>query len=436
MSADRLDRKTKTSAVSHRVPTLTHGRLRVLDGPRAGTTVELGDPPLLIGAAENAGLRLEDPKVSRAHCEVSVARVGFRVRDGGSRNGTFFEGSRVQDAIVPVGAIIRVGATHLVMTSGEQSESSATLPGLWGQSREIRRVTAAIERAAKSDATVLLEGETGTGKELAARALHQLAGGAERPFVVFDCGAVNPSLIHSALFGHDEGAFTGAIGARAGAIELARDGTLFIDEVDALPMELQPILLRFLDRGEVQPLGRGHPVQVSTRVVVGTREDLAQRVVAKKFREDLFYRLNVISISLPPLRERLEDLPVLVTGLMKRLGVGSVGPVDGPNLERLRAHGWPGNVRELENTLARALTLGGGPRPFRELTLELSARAKAKGPPGDSFQERKAHVVETFEREFLAELLARSEGQIKVASRISGIERTQLKRLLRKRGLL
>lgn len=436
MSADRVDRKTKTSALSHQVPALTHGSIRVLDGPRAGTTVELGPTPITVGAAENATLRIEDPKVSRTHCDISLARVGFRVRDSGSRNGTFFEGSKIQDAIVPLGAIVRVGSTHLVLTSGEQGESTTTLPGLWGHSREVRRITAAIERAAKTDATVLLSGETGTGKELAARALHALSRGATRPFVVFDCGAVNPSLIHSALFGHDEGAFTGAIGARAGAIETARDGTLFIDEVDALPLDLQPTLLRFLDRGEVQPLGRGHPIKVSTHVIAGTREDLAQLVVAKKFREDLFYRLNVISISLPPLRERLEDLPVLVAGIMKRLGVASVGPIDGANLERLRKHTWPGNVRELENALARALTLGGGPRPFRDLTFELSARAKSKEPAGDSFQERKAHVVEQFEREFLSELLAKSEGQIKVASRISGIERTQLKRLLRKRGLL
>ena len=432
---------TLTGTQSTAAPALGKGRVLVVHGPEKGLSAELGETPLVVGTQEGAGLRLSDPKVSRRHVELSLGPQAFRLKDLGSRNGSWFEGSRLNDGALAPGALIRVGDSWLQLvvaaaqTTTALSERTA-FGGLTGESRVMRQLFTLLERVAATDTNVLLRGETGSGKELAARAIHEHSARKAGPFVVVDCRAVSPELLQAALFGHDEGAFSGAVKARQGALELAHQGTLFIDEVSAFPLELQPLLLRFLDRGEVTPLGRGVPVKVDVRVIAASREELPALAAQGAFREDLLYRLQVVSLELPPLRERKDDLPRLVKELLARLGQPSPGAVEGPKLAELLAHPWPGNVRELENVLRRALTLAGGPRRFSELPLVIDEPLRRAGvDPSASFQEQKEQVVEQFERRFLTELLAKAEGNVKLASRLSGIERTQLKRMMKKRGL-
>ena len=416
--------------------------VRVVEGPERGALVELGAEPVVIGSSADAQLRLTDPRVSRRHLALKAGSHAVLVTDLSSRNGTWFEGSQVREIALPPGALLRVGDSWLQLVSTERSSGLAPsgktrFGSLEGKSRLMRQVFTALERAAVSSSTVLLQGPTGTGKELAARSLHLAGPRAKNAFVVVDCSAITPTLLHAALFGYASGAFTGAVSAKKGAFEQAHLGTLFIDEVASLPLELQPLLLRFLDRNELTPLGSGVSVQVDVRVIAATREDLPALVARGAFREDLFYRLSVVSVDLPPLRARSEDLQGLVGSLMQRLGVAVPGPVEGDGLARLLTHSWPGNVRELENVLRRALTLAGGSRPFDQLDLSFDeAAGLTRRDPTASFQEQKEQVVEQFEREFLAELLKKAQGNIKLASRLSGIERMQLKRLLKKRGLL
>jgi DNA-binding NtrC family response regulator len=301
----------------------------------------------------------------------------------------------------------------------------------------MRRLYTLLERAAESDATVLLGGETGTGKELAARAIHTEGGRRKGPFQVFDCAAVAPTLIASELFGYVRGAFSDAVKDRAGVFELADGGTVFLDEIGELPRALQPALLRVCDQGTVTRVGSTEARQIDVRMIAATRRDLAAEVVAGRFREDLFYRLQVVPIVMPPLRARREDLPLLLRRIAADLGACSLGPVEGPSLARLLAHPWPGNVRELRNVLERALVQAPRGARFVDLDFRLPPPVAPAGDGGDgSFQEQKREVVDRFERQFLTELMQEHDGNVKRASRASGIERTQLKRLLRKHDLL
>ncbi len=415
--------------------------MRVLDGDDRGAQRELkAKAPVVVGSDVACDLVLKDPKVSRRHCELALGRYGFVAKDLGSRNGTHFEGSRVGEIALPAGAILKVGDTHLALETQDQAVGIEPSPresfgGLVGKSVAMRRAFTLLERAAASDATVLLAGETGTGKELAARALHAASARAKATFEVFDCGAVAPGLLHDALFGHARGAFTGAAVEKPGAFVRAAGGTLFLDEVAEVPLALQGVLLRAIEEREVLPLGAEAPVAVDVRIVAGTRKDLAEEVVAGRFREDLYYRLNVLTVTLPPLRSRKGDLPTLVSALLRELGLLEPGGVDGPNLARLESHRFAGNVRELRNVLERALVHGA--RSFAELSLSLDAAPStaATAPADGSFSELRSAALGEFERGYLVGLLKEHSGNIKAASRASGIERTQLKRLMRKHGL-
>ena len=416
--------------------------VRVLDGADKGAQRELKPKvPVVVGSESACDLKLDDPKVSRQHCALTLGRYGFVARDLGSRNGTWFEGSRVGEVALPAGAILRVGDTHLALETLEQAvtlEPSAktSFGALTGQSLAMRRAFALLERAAASDAVVLLTGETGTGKELAARAVHAASPRAKGPFEVFDCGAVAPALLHDALFGHHKGAFTGATDSRPGAFARAGGGTLFLDEVAEVPLALQGVLLRALEEREVLPLGAPAPVAVDARIIAATRKDLAEEVVAGRFREDLYYRLNVLTVTLPPLRARKGDLPLLCAALLDELGASRPGPVEGPNLARLESHRFPGNVRELRNVLERAVVRKDTPFTALELQLDAPPAPPPGAAPDDgSFQEQRQHALGEFERGYLQNLLREHQGNIKAASRASGIERTQLKRLMRKHGL-
>jgi DNA-binding NtrC family response regulator len=408
-----------------------------------GGQVALGARPVVLGAGAGCDLIVDEAKVSRRHVELSAAEGGVRVKDLGSTNGTWWQGSRVTEVIVPGGATIDVGGAQVRIVAAEalavppsQRESFGAMVG---KSLAMRELFAVLELASPSDATVLIEGESGTGKELAARAIHDHSTRARGPFVVVDCSAIPENLIDSHLFGHVRGAFTGAERDRKGAFVEASGGTLFLDELGELPLPAQARLLRALEAQTVQPVGADRTVTVDTRVVAATHRDLARMVAAKEFRFDLFYRLAVVHVALPPVRERLEDLPALVASFYAARSA-SAGPVDGDNLERLRRHAWPGNVRELRNVLERAWALSGGTVPFRDLRLWVDVQAApAMNEVVDTtlpFKDAKERWNDHFERRYLAAVYGSAGGNITRAAEHAGINRRHFRELLYKHGLL
>jgi DNA-binding NtrC family response regulator len=416
--------------------------LHVLD--HSGATVALGARALVVGAGRDCDLVLSDPKVSRRHAELTVTPDGIRIKDLGSTNGTWWQGTRVVDVVVPGGATVKFGETPVRLAGND----APSLPpserdhfGLMvGQSVAMRELFAILEMAAPSDATVLIEGESGTGKEVAARAIHEASGRQAGPFVVVDCSAIAESLIDSHLFGHVRGAFTGADRDRKGAFVEASGGTLFLDELGELPLAIQAKLLRVLEAQTVQPVGADRPVSVDTRVIAATHRDLARMVAAKQFRFDLFYRLAVVHVALPPLRDRLEDLPHLVATFYARRG-SDPGPIDGDNLERLRRHAWPGNVRELRNALERAWALSGPKSRFRELRLWLDTGA---GAPQFTevvdlalpFKDAKERWNDHFEKRYVAMVFAANASNVTRAAEHAGLSRRHFRELLYKHGLI
>ena len=419
-------------------------RLRVL-GPDPVREIAIPPVGVVVGADPAADVPLDDPAVSRRHCTIVPVAQGFDVTDLGSRNGTHLDGVAITRATVPVGAVLRVGGTLLQLmpeeTTVEVPGSEATaFGGLYGSSPAMRRVFAVLERASLSGAPVLFIGESGTGKELAARAVHEHSPRRDGSFVVFDCGASSETLIESDLFGHRKGAFTGAIADRAGAFAQAHGGTLFLDEIGDLPLALQPRLLRLLEAGEVTPLGAPHSEHHDVRIVAATNRELWDEVGRGTFRGDLYYRLAVVEVQLPPLRQRASDIPELVRRFLAAHGRPD-SAVEGPALDRLIAYHWPGNVRELRNVMARAAALSPPQTPFAQLPILL--RAAAGGDAGGDapveavrpFQEAKDEVVGRFERGYLEDLLRRADGNLSEAARRAGLERKYLYRLLRRVGI-
>ncbi len=415
----------------------------VVEGVR-GLSVELKPKqPLLVGSGQGAGLLLADPRVSRRHCTLTLLGAAFAVRDEGSRNGVWIDGSRVKDVVAPRGSIIRVGDTHLVLRGTDAAVAPSAGAGrdrfgaLLGASAAMRQVYGQLESAAGSNAPVLLLGETGTGKSWAARAIHEASPRAAAGFETLDCAALAPTLAAAELFGVVKGAYTGAVASRAGAFERAHEGTLFLDEIGELPLDVQAALLRATEANEVQRLGDEKPVPAQVRLIAATCRDLADEVVGGRFRLDLFYRLEVLRIVMPALRSRLEDLPLLCEALLTRAGATAVGPICGANLALLESYAWPGNVRELRNVLERGLAQGGPDTPFTELRLEVFGNPPPlTAPEGKQpFAELKRDVVEHFERTYLQRLLEQFAGNVRRAAREAGIERTHFKRMLRKHGL-
>jgi two-component system, NtrC family, response regulator HydG len=418
-------------------------QLVVIDGPDAGRAVALGEEPVRVGTREGCGLRLSDPRVSGEHLEVQAEGTGFRVKDLGSRNGTLYEGSRMGEARVRAGATFKVGRSFLrIQAEGQPWEvapSQARRFGeLVGESLAMRELFAMLEHVAPTDTTVLLQGETGTGKEVVARAVHEASPRRKGPFVAVDCGALPEGLVESELFGHVRGAFTGALAARSGAFVRANGGTLFLDELAGIPPSVQARLLRVLEERRVRPVGGDAEQAVDVRVVAASRVDLSLAVAEGTFRPDLYYRLAVVTLPLPPLRQRREDLPLLVTELLRRRGF-EPGAIRGQGLELLSGHDWPGNVRELRNVLERALVLSPRAHGFEELRLSLQPHGSAPEVPLRTdlpFVEAKQAVVDAFERHYLRDVLARAGGNLSEAARQSGVDRKHLRALARRHGLL
>ena len=419
-------------------------QLVVVDGPDTGRYAPIAEAPLVVGSDPGCDLVLSDSSVSARHLEIAADGGHFAIRDLGSKNGTVYEGSLVSAATVTIGATLRLGQSFVriqpVLEALEVEPSQARRFGeLVGESLIMREVFAVLELAAASDVTILLEGETGTGKELAARAIHEASDRRQKPFVAVDCGALPESLIESELFGHVRGAFTGASAPRTGAFVRADGGTLFLDELDGVPPQVQARLLRVIEERVVKPLGSDSERPIDVRLVAASRRDLEELVAAGELRPDLFYRLSVIRVHMPPLRQRREDIAPIAAELLRRRGV-EAGPLEGANLDRLLAHDWPGNARELRNVIERALALTPGASCFSDLRFGLSPVAGDPDVAGVRtdlpFAEAKELVIRSFERHYLRDLLTREGGNISATARAAGIDRKHLRNLLVKHGLI
>ena len=415
-------------------------RLSVVLGADAGVTFEAVTPRAVVGTDESADLVLSDRTVSRFHCEITVEGGRVFVRDLDSRNGTLVNGVNVVQARLDPGASITVGQTQIRFDPGSDSVevpvSERTRFGvLVGRSVAMRAAFATLERAAPTDATILLQGETGTGKEAAAESIHRESGRRDGPFVVVDCGAIPADLLESELFGHERGAFTGAIAGREGAFEAAKRGTIFLDEVGELSAELQPKLLRALERREIKRVGSNqyHPIDV--RIVAATHRNLRAEVNAGRFRSDLYYRLAVVEVQLPPLRKCTEDLPLVVDSLLE--GLGAQGRSEAETLRtpqfihELARHHWPGNVRELRNYLERCLAL----REQSPIVADVIEPERDSINLHGSLKEERERCNRLFERRYAEGVLALHGGNVSAAARAAGVDRMWFHRILRRHGL-
>jgi hypothetical protein len=367
------------------------------------------------------------------------------VQDLGSTNGTFIDGAHIKVGFLRAGALLEVGDVQLrfqpLLKSLEVSPTADDRLGdLVGKSLPMRQIFALIQRIAPTDSTLLLIGETGCGKGAAARTIHKLSPRATGPFVIFDCASVSENLIESELFGHEKGAFTGAIAQRVGCLERADGGTLFLDEIDDLPLDLQPKLLRALEDREFRRLGQsGSAHKFDTRVIAASKKDLWGETQAGRFREDLYFRLSVFTLTLPTLRDRKEDIPLLVDAMS---GGHLWGRLAEKQRDQFNAHTWPGNVRELRNAVERLKHVADIPELASESFLrEYSGPEKQDGETlpvnyGGPFKDVKDDLVRAFEREYLTRLLAKTRGNIAKAARDAGLDRKHLYSLLHKYGLV
>jgi len=420
-------------------------QLVVVEGPDVGRAVDLGEAEVIVGTDPGCALVLTDEAVSRRHLGVRADGARFVVRDLDSLNHTLYQGSHLGEATLPAGATLKLGRSFVRLQPRPQlvalpPSQSRRFGELVAESLAMREVFAVLELAAESDVSVLLEGETGVGKELAARAIHDRSARRGRRFVAIDCGALPEGLLESELFGHVRGAFTGASAPRAGAFARADGGTVFLDELDSVPPAVQARLLRVLEQRQVRAVGSDEASPVDLRVVAASRRDLRELVAEGGFRPDLYYRLSVVRATLPPLRERREDLLPIVAELLRHRGMADPGAIEGPNLDRLVVHDWPGNVRELRNAIDRAVALSPGARDFAGLRLGLdvvTAHGELAGVRTDlPFADAKQAVVDAFERRYLRDVFDRCDGNISAAAREADLDRKHLRALLVRHGIL
>ncbi len=423
------------------LPSVQRFRLVMLRGPEPGQVWDLEDGETRIGKGTDNQIVVSDATVSRSHFAVVNEGEAWAVKDLGSTNGTFLDEARIREAFLKPGARIKAGEVVFrfvpVSAAVEPTQSGRERFGeLVTRSPKMKEVFSLLERVSPTDATVLLLGETGTGKSALARALHQNSARKSGPFVVIDCGAVSRSLIESELFGHEKGAFTGATQQRKGAMESCAGGTLFIDEIDDLPLELQPKLLRALEERVIHRVGSHQNIKLDLRIVAASKKDLRSEVSEGRFREDLYFRLSVVVLPLPSLRERREDLPLLVDHFFGE--PGSFVALPKAVQDRLLQHTWPGNIRELRNVVDRATYTGElGILDPASFPVERGGHETPKLVLDYSkpFKEAKEVLVTRFEREYVRQLLQRTEANMARAAREAGIDRKYLYTLLKKHGL-
>lgn len=405
-------------------------------GPPGRKAFRLEEGSCIVGSAPTSDVVIDDRSVSRSHVELTIVDGGILVRDLGSRNGTFYMGQRVDQITLSHGASITVGGARLLLEADTEALASlsydgAEYRGILGVSAPMRRLFATLTRLEGSTISVLVNGESGSGKELVARALHQ-GSGVSGPLVTFNCGAIARELVMSELFGHKRGAFTGATESRKGAFESADGGTLFLDEIAELPLDVQPSLLRALEAGEIRPVGGDQTSTVKVRVIAATHRDLEREVSEGRFREDLFYRLAVVRLEVPPLRERPEDIPSIAQRFATAVNAGTL-PAN--VLEQLKQRSWPGNARELRNVVQAWAVLGNLPPGPKMSGAALNQSLAGLVDLGRPYAELKDQLLEAFQRVYLAELLVYVKGNQTQAAKLAGMDRTYLGKLLAKYGL-
>ena len=417
--------------------------------------VEVGPDPIVVGRNQACALMIDDGKVSAVHAELVATEQGVRVRDLGSRNGTFVAGVRVNDVYLLNATKFRIGDTELQFEPARPERIVLSVAPQFGplvaHSAGMRAIFDRLAKIAPTDLTVLINGETGTGKELVAQALHLASTRAKKPFVVVDCGSIPPTLAEATLFGHERGAFTGAVDKRLSPFVEADGGTIFLDELGELPVDVQPKLLRALAERRIKSVGGSNYREVDVRVLAATRRDLVRAVNTGAFRSDLYFRVAQVKIELPALRQRLEDLPVLVRRMLKDLGDESAYErITNTTLERLARHDWPGNVRELRNAVAVAFALSGEGEEI-DVAAHLGALTEtpAPGSPGGmgggggaagsmkgrQFQDAKREVLTRFERDYFAALAEEAKGNVSEMARRAGMERAHVRAYLRRHGI-
>lgn len=390
----------------------------------------VSESPLTIGRSPTNDVTLPDQEISRLHAVLNEEKEGYRLIDQ-SRNGTLINGKKVRQQMLRHGDRIQIGPWQIVFAneavwmeketavSAPPEQNSETFHGMVGKSALLRKVIALIEKIAPQEATVLILGESGTGKELVARALHDLSPRSRAPFVVLNCGAISPHLAETELFGHERGAFTGAVLRHEGAFEQARGGTLFLDEVGELPLELQPKLLRVLEEKQFRRVGGVGETRVDVRVIAATHRPLDQLVTERKFREDLYFRLFSLPITIPPLRERREDISLLVDFFLRSFleaGSDRLRSFTPAALQRLKGHSWKGNIRELKNLVVRTLLLSASPEIGPEdLQFASAAREEAPDP-----------LLAEVERRAILNALRQTDGNKSEAAKALGIAKSTL----------
>jgi len=438
-----------------------------------GMTVEvrLDRKEVKIGRGREADLQLPDPSVSRLHAKVFRVGEQYFLADLRSRNGTHADGKRITQLALEDGRMFRVGPFRIHFhrpVSGFPAGEEPTAPpgtsvaaagpvvagqvgvpkrkeapaaaveapfGIIGGSAHVRKLVATIRRVAASDVPVLIEGETGSGKELVARGIHDASGRRERPFIVVNCGAISPELIESELFGHEKGAFTGATAQRKGAFELANSGTIFLDEIGELPITLQPKLLRSLEQKEIKRVGGNDLLMADVRILAATNRNLREEIASKTFREDLYFRIGAITVPIPPLRDRREDVAPIARHFLSGMANSTSVPVPALSpaaLDALISHDWPGNVRELRNAVQRAVVMAEsgeltGP-DFSFLRQAAKPGAEAESPSGFSRWEQA-------ERTNILGELARQMGNKTKTARELGIAKSTLFEKLKRYGI-
>ncbi len=438
-------------------------KLSIVDGANAGNVSTWEGRRITLGSSPDNDVVLDDPTISRVHATIEVDETGYILRDNNSKNGTFACGLRVREIYLTSGTTFRLGDTTLRFeTTGVEVEvrfsGREKFGNLLGKSLVMREVFSMLERVSPTDATVLIEGESGTGKELVAEAIHQNSARKNGPFIVLDCSAIPRDLIESELFGHVKGAFTGATGTRKGAFEAARGGTLFLDELGELAIDLQPKLLRALEKREIKPVGSNETIKTDVRIVAATNRNLLHEVKEGNFREDLYYRFAVIRIHLPPLRDRPDDIALLVEHFLSQAnqlaGRTNKVEVSYKTMDKLKRHRWPGNVRELKNFVERAVLLtqsdtietkflnaASEPSPNAIQTAQDNAQASSLPMVELALQENlpfkdaKNRLVEQFELEYWSRLLETTDGNVSKAARIAGVHRKSVEYILKKLDL-
>jgi transcriptional regulator with GAF, ATPase, and Fis domain len=421
-------------------------RLSVIRGPDAGASWEAAGSSVRVGTSADNDLILTDETVSRRHCEVMLTERGVRVIDAGSTNGVLVGKTWVEDATFAGGVLIELGDTTVeVVPSSEVVERELLdvnrFGELLGNAPRMRELFADLSRISESDISLLIEGETGTGKELVAESVHNASRRADGPFVVFDCSAVAPTLAESELFGHEKGAFTGAVSTRQGVFEQAGGGTIFLDELGELPRDLQPKLLRVLEKREVRRLGGSRAIPIDVRLVSATNRNLRAEVKRGDFRQDLYYRVAGAHVHVPPLRDRKQDLELLVQSFLAHAEpMATTADIPAAVWKMFESYKWPGNVRELKNAVLRVLVM-----PERALDTDSSASSSSSPlPPASTppvsgkvqpLRLARRHAADAFERQYVEHVLRHTGGNVTRAAAAADVSRQVIHKLMLKHGV-